>query len=424
LNKLLLLFLLLPFYSRAQDTLHFSQLPPDPLAIKIASFYRTFSSPLPSQDIALKFGDSLLLHRYYKQYYLVTDTSKVKPVWFSILMGYDGANFWMAADTDFDGNYEDEQLKKVKLPEGILNATTGEKFHGDISRYDLDSFHLIGTQRHPGFPIFLQPVFSFSSSERGVDQIVMNTVLVSGHKAIGKIILQDQELNIAIQLYPLMADFSLFEFYNTKFQQMCWINVLDSDKERIDSLIAYKNAFSFLVKKEPIAIESFKTYVLPEQIDYLNKTVSIRFRPMEHTMMEDRLKACKVSSAINLSSNEAFKLPAPDSIVLYFTGSWCVPCREMTPKVEVMFNHLPQGWKGFVVANEKSIEDAKRYLSGYKFENMLFESLTEKSECSLKRILEIGLYPSFIYLSPEGKLLGSGITSINDKVSFIIPSLQ
>jgi hypothetical protein len=96
----------------------------------------------------------------------------------------------------------------------------------------------------------------------------------------------------------------------------------------------------------------------------------------------------------------------------------------MTPKVETMFNNLPKGWKGYVVANEKSIDDAKRYLSGYKFENMLFESLSEKSDCSLKRIFEIGLYPSFIYLSPDGKLLGTGISSINDKVSFIIPSLQ
>jgi thiol-disulfide isomerase/thioredoxin len=383
-------------------------LPPDPFAIKKASFHRTITSPLPLKEIGIRFGDSLLLTRYYEQKYLITDTSKVQAVWFSILMGYDETNFWLVVDTDYDGKFDDEQPSIIYPPDGIYDALTGEKFLSEILKYDLVSFPLTDGRSHPGFPVFLQPVFSFFTEERGIDDLVMNTALVSGHKVIGEVNLQEQHYIFAIQLHALMPDFSLFEYYNTKHQQGCWINLLDSLNNRNARLIAYNNAYSFLVKRIPMAIDSIKTFISPDQIDFLNKTLGISFRPMLQTVLEDQIDGCVSTSAIDLKTSKTFKLPTTDSIILYFSGSWCAPCREITPKVDSFFNKLPAGWKGYLVANEKNMEDAVKYLIEYEFENTLFEPLSDRSDCSLKNIFSIGLYPWFVYLSPDGNLLRQG----------------
>lgn len=418
------LFLLLPVFSLSQTTIHLTQLTPDPFAVKKSSFHNTTRSPLPFHEKALKVGKNLLLHHYLQQRYLVTDSSKVKPIWFSLVMGFDGSNFWVAVDTDYDGNFENEKPEIVSLPDGLFFAETFQSIETKIFRFDLDSFPLTGTKWHPAFPVFLEPEFSFYTEERDISDLVMNTVLVSGHKAITEITLKEKEYNLAIQLFPLMSDFSLFEFYNPKHQQMSWFNLLEKNGDDSGQLVSFTNAYSFVVKKEIMAIEPIMTYLLPEEIDFPHKTITLFSQPMVQTAMEERIDECEVTSARYLTSTESFKLPTQDSIILYFTGSWCAPCREITPKVEALFKKLPEGWKGIVVANEKELIDAKKYLNNYHFENMLYEPLTDKSACSLKKIFAIGLYPSFIYLSPSGKLLGSGITQEEGKIFFNLPSLR
>jgi thiol-disulfide isomerase/thioredoxin len=406
--KRLSILIFFPFFSFAQNTLQLTKLPPDPLTITKASFHRSITSPLPLKEEGIRFGDSLLLTRYYVQQYLITDTGKAQPVWFSILMGYDETNFWLVVDMDYDGKFENEKPIIIYPPDGVHDALTGEKFFGEILRYDLASFSLNHSINHPGFPLFLQPVFSFFTEERGMDNLVMNIALVTGHKVMGDIVVQDQPLQLAIQLHALMPDFTLFEYYNPRHQQSCWINLLEDFQGPNARLIAYNNAYSFLIKREPMAVDSMRIFILPDHVDYQSHTLGVRYSPMLQTVLEDKMDACASMNAIDLTTSKSFTFPTTDSLILYFTGSWCAPCREITPKVDSFFNKLPSGWKGYVVANEKRMEDAVTYLMDYNFENMLFEPLSDRSDCSLKSLFSIGLYPSFVYLSPDGKLLWSG----------------
>lgn len=353
-------------------------------------------------------GDSLFINRYLKQHYLITDSTKSKAVWFNILMGYDGKDFWIAADTDYDSLFNDEKPCRVTTPLNYSQATTGQKFEGEILKFNLNGFPLSESKWHPEFSIFVQPTFCFLSDSRDIDSLVINAVLISGQKDVGKLTIQGEEMSFVILLHSLMSDLSLFEYYNPRHQQMSMVNLLKEENGQTDRLIAYENAYTFLVRQKPMAIEGRGISLFPIMIDKTNRSFTIDILPMLHTSIEDKISKCKLSHAINLISKSTFEFPQRDSIIFYFTGSWCVPCREMTPKVEAFFNKLPPGWVGYVVANEKGIEDADIYLSGYKFKNMLYEQLSDRSDCSLKSIFAIGLYPSFVYLSPTGKLMWQG----------------
>lgn len=52
-------------------------------------------------------------------------------------------------------------------------------------------------------------------------------------------------------------------------------------------------------------------------------------------------------------------------IGLYFSASWCPPCRRFTPKLVQCFNNLRRMGKPFeivLVSSDRSPDDYKRYL--------------------------------------------------------------
>jgi thiol-disulfide isomerase/thioredoxin len=205
-----------------------------------------------------------------------------------------------------------------------------------------------------------------------------------------------------------MPQFSLYEYYNVKHQQRSVINILSKDTSSDNKLIAYINAFDFLVKRKPWNIEEKEVTIFPKEIDYQQSRLSISQEPMKQTNAEMSISNCNNLMATSIKTNLPFSFSGPDSLILYFTGSWCAPCRELTPQVEKYFENLPKGWKGMVIANEKSLSAAKAYLNKFSFQNTFFEHLDDKTACSLKKIFSVGVYPTLVYINPTGRVLWIG----------------
>jgi thiol-disulfide isomerase/thioredoxin len=420
----LLLILLAPLCLFGQQILQLTQSIPDSAVISKVAFTRYTSKPLPTQTVSIAFGDSLVLKRYYKQRFLMTDTSKSPAVWFSLLAGYDGVNFWVAADTDYDNFFEDEQPLWVSLPAALAKAITGHRYKAAILRFDLHPFQLGESLRHPGFPIFVQPEFCFATESRDNDSLQISPVLLSGHMASGNVSVGENVIQLSMPLYGLMSDISLFTYYNPAHQQKTPVNLQALNAGKPGNFLAFGNAYTLLVKKEPLAIPALNSLLHADGVNWKQKTISLTFSELPSFSMVDSLKSCQPLAAKNIFSGKPLQLPANDSVILYFTGSWCVPCRQLTPKVESYFKQLPPGWQGYVIANERSAEAAQAYLKNYRFQQTFFELLSDKSACSLKGLFSVALYPTLVYLSPDGKIIWRGAGIRGDEETIVPEKLE
>lgn len=402
---LLLFFLIVPCWLFGQQTIRLKQSVTSLSDASKVAFTRYTTKPLPSQPVALKFGDSLQMHRYNKQRFLITDTTITHAVWFSILTGYDGANFWLVADTDYDSQFEDEQPCQVPVPAALAQAITGRKYEAPLIQFHLKAFRLNDLLIHPGFPLFVQPEFCFGTSSRNKDSLLVSPVLLSGHKATGEIEYEGDRMLLSIPLYALMSDLSLFPFYNPAHQQKTPVNLQAIKDDKPGPYLAFGNAYTVFVKRAPLPISEMKNRLHVANVNWVQKSFDVEFSELQSISMADSLISCFPLDAKNIVSGIPIALPAKDTLILYFTGSWCIPCRELTPKVETYFNQLPPGWRGLVIANEKNLEAAQKYLHEYSFHEAYYEPLSDKTTCSLKTIFNISLYPSLICLAPDGKII-------------------
>ncbi|MCC6761084.1 MAG: hypothetical protein IT252_07690 [Chitinophagaceae bacterium] len=401
----------------AQKSLFLHTYGPDPSLFARSVFHRSVNNPVPIQKNSITIGDSLTLNHYYEQYFVLTDTTKANKVIFSILTGYDGTSYWMAFDTNYDGHYNDEVPYKINLPEELAEAMTGERIGGEVIQVSLHSYRITDSLLHPPFYIFVQPTFQYSFADKRQDNIIINASLIAGYKAASQIELNNHTMQMAIQLYPFTPALSLFEYYSMKHQQMGMFNLLRINNTDRGKLVSYINAFDFLIKKKSWNVEEMSLTVIPDSFNFKHNQLFFSVKSVHQSVSENLIAECDTLIAKHLKTEKPFVFGGTDSLVFYFTGSWCAPCRVLTPQVEEYYKYLPEGWKGYVVANEHTFKDASTYLNKFQFEQAYFEPLRTTSACSLREIFSIGVYPTVVYTTPQGKVLWIG-QGLRDSIRF------
>jgi len=121
---------------------------------------------------------------------------------------------------------------------------------------------------------------------------------------------------------------------------------------------------------------------------------------------------------------ESLKLSAvitnkKEYILLDFWGTWCVPCKELTPRLKKLHKELGKDVQIIGVAYDKSLDKVKEYIN--EKEMNWSHIYLDKNKSGINRDLKIKSYPTFILLNKNRKILyrGSGEFSLN-KIEKII----
>jgi thiol-disulfide isomerase/thioredoxin len=157
---------------------------------------------------------------------------------------------------------------------------------------------------------------------------------------------------------------------------------LDKDYFKIDS-IDYDISQLFLDK---LIISS----------DYYGKRIGNNIRDFELNNLKG--ESFNISDIINNSKN--FTL-------IDFWGTWCSPCRKLTPELKRIYNEYNDRLNIIGIASDKNIEDVKDYIVKNKLEwPQAFADRTKKNV--IIKQLKISSFPTFILIDKTGKVIYRG----------------
>lgn len=95
-------------------------------------------------------------------------------------------------------------------------------------------------------------------------------------------------------------------------------------------------------------------------------------------------------------------------IGLYFSASWCSPCRAFTPRLKEFRNrHLEDGFEVVLVNFDRTNTEKRRYVRDSGMEWPSVPGARRKPSKSLAEAYDVETYPALVVLDPEGRIVTS-----------------
>lgn len=116
-------------------------------------------------------------------------------------------------------------------------------------------------------------------------------------------------------------------------------------------------------------------------------------------------------------------------IGLYFSASWCPPCKKFTPILSTFYEDLVEYYDDIeiiYISSDKDQEEFNTYWENMPFPALIYENRKDKEE--LTKLYNIGKIPSLIFLNINGDIIINNgkdlIQNANGNIEFLRNSLN
>jgi thiol-disulfide isomerase/thioredoxin len=92
-------------------------------------------------------------------------------------------------------------------------------------------------------------------------------------------------------------------------------------------------------------------------------------------------------------------------ILLDFWGTWCTPCKELTPELKNINNKLGDSIQIISIAYDKNLDQVKKYIQD---NDMNWDHLYSEDRKGIIDDLRVTSYPTFILINQKRKILYRG----------------
>lgn len=94
--------------------------------------------------------------------------------------------------------------------------------------------------------------------------------------------------------------------------------------------------------------------------------------------------------------------------VLFFSGSWCAPCKAALPAVKKFYSRYAKQVKFKTVLAEANTAAAIKYATSSKWPwPSYFTPMYDKAEGSLQQLFKVGAFPSFVLIDKKGQFVAT-----------------
>lgn len=232
-----------------------------------------------------------------------------------------------------------------------------------------------------------------------------------------------------ICFYEMDALVSHFEFNNEKYEIFITNNPLyfnnpelyapDLKKELALRLIKQENgyfkniSFQLIYALEKDYLLKLSDSVSLRLLEFNNKDHVVKLEVVNGSAIDgvSKMAAGKVLQYKNYSFSNKRVTPLitdrREYTVVMFSGSWCVPCREILPDYKALYNELKGSVSFATITAETNKQAAQKYYDKSVVPwPFFYENLSESEDTmNLKDILNVRLYPTFILFDKTGTAL-------------------
>jgi len=223
----------------------------------------------------------------------------------------------------------------------------------------------------------------------------------------GSISIKNLDYNIAIQ------------GFNSRYLE---ILIKDSKKEFHFDDIAYNSNFSFKIKD---TIKLANDYYLLDSIDSsISKLFFKKLKSQKFTGYKIG-EIIKNYQLVNIEGNEFYLFEKNNEkfTLLYFWGTWCGPCKKITPELKRINEYYENNLKIVGVALDTSIENVKNYTlkNQMNWKQVFFDRSLKKT---IIKDLEVFSFPTLILINSKQEIIFRGGPSSLNEIEKIIQNIK
>lgn len=114
--------------------------------------------------------------------------------------------------------------------------------------------------------------------------------------------------------------------------------------------------------------------------------------------------------------NEQFNLDEKKIIGLYFSASWCPPCRKFTPIISTLYEDMIEYYDDIefiFISSDKTNLEFNNYWDKMSFPALSYEYREKKEE--LVKLYDIGPIPALVFIDTNGNIISKDGKNIIEK---------
>ncbi|MBS1495955.1 MAG: TlpA family protein disulfide reductase [Bacteroidetes bacterium] len=217
------------------------------------------------------------------------------------------------------------------------------------------------------------------------------------------IIIDKVNYEVAVLPHPLA-----FEYYNLKAPGILNFNTIafyeKKNKNLIDSQIFLYNLNAAIEYKKQFKVGN--QFISVKDYSYKDNKITLYITKADELDSLNMIKELIKRNSLNKAMFEN-----KDYILLEFSGSWCVPCKEVLPLVKDAFSKYKSKVAFITIDVERNKKGMDNFINESKLEWPIiteFLDCKSKEEC-LSNKLSVHSYPSFILINKYGKIIKQGV---------------
>ena len=311
------------------------------------------------------------------------------------------------ADVNNNNNFSDDKVYKLNFDNSIQTACDLYERAPIISIPNVVIYDDMGKDHSYNLQVKLSPgIENYNGSLKKRNELNnINNLDFDFYPTTfysGSIIIENINYEVAVLPHPLT-----FEYYNLKGPGIWSFTTLALYKKQNN---AGNDSMIFLSVLNP-AIESQKQFKVGNHFisvkDYSYATNKITLE------ITNANKLDSLNMITELVKNHEIKkdvLDNKDYILLEFSGSWCIPCKEVLPLVKAAYSR----YKSKVAFITIDVERNKNAMENFKNESkiewpIIPELLDCKTDKCVANKLYITRYPAFVLINKNGKIIKQGV---------------
>lgn len=360
-------------------------------------------------SIILNNKDTLFRYKIYKFSLLKSDSSTR----ISILVGINKKNIpLIVVDENFNNVFSDDSVYLYlpsknqaeffrKLPQ--ISLSIAQKHDNAAGNINLISLTLSPS---------IQGTLLLNDSVKISKATTLGLSFYSRFYLSSNLIMDDRRFEIAIIPHPLAVPvlkdssvangfprwaFNVYEKRDGKRDSVIYFNFFGKITENLNEPAT---AFKILDKYMFVSDFSLDSNFIVVNILDSNSYQQIKNKNSSGDEGLDSFKAFN----LNTKKHETYNFTNDNLTLLEFSGSWCLPCKEILPDVKVLHSKYGNKVNFVTMLEEQNLLNAEKYFKENKLlGRTYYENIGEK--ISFKNKMKVSIYPGFFLIDNNGAII-------------------